>query len=545
MKFAAPLLSAALLAQSASAHYIWTTLIAGSTTSTAAVRQPLNNSPVTSVTSNDIRCNVNPSPASQTVSVAAGSTIGFKLDNTLYHQGPAAIYLGKAPSTAASWDGSGANWFKANLFIAEWGATFNPFTFTDFNANQLTTTIPSSVPAGEYLVRIEAIGLHVAGAPQWYISCAQISITGGGSANPAKVSIPGYVSPSDPGLTVNIYNPVPTSYTNRSYRDISTFNYASPTIVPPPSAIPTISSLDSDCSTPTLRVNSFSIGSGNSDRDDASVYSQDSGCVILDLEPKSRRVDAATPKTALTFAAIWDPDSRGFTTISGSELLGNKASVYGKDGEYEDDFDFYGGGHPDCDPHLPSRFSVTTTSTSNYVDVDFAEDEGDTSTWSGGKLVATKGTSEYLRPGDYHPPWIPQIFNVGYTKPKPPPISTPKRPEISEPFQLTGSAGFPRKQNPFLHGSPIQQARPPLPSRKGSDDTIVPSELQLNARIPTKSSDSSSPTELKRTRLPSVFSKIKRSTTNTKTPPPKTETPSERGWVVVDRTTRTRSIHEL
>ncbi|KAH9476534.1 putative endo-beta-1,4-glucanase D [Psilocybe cubensis] len=203
------LVGIAILAQSASAHYIWNTLIAGSTTSSAAVRQPINNSPVTSVTSNDVRCNVSPGAASQTVSVSAGSTIGFKLDNTLYHQGPAAIYLGKAPGSVASWDGSGANWFK----IAEWGATFNPFTFTDFNLAQLTTTIPSNTPSGEYLVRIEQIGLHVAGAPQWYISCAQINITGGGSGNPSKVSIPGYVSASDPGLTVNIYNPVPTSYT--------------------------------------------------------------------------------------------------------------------------------------------------------------------------------------------------------------------------------------------------------------------------------------------------------------------------------------------
>ncbi|EEB93428.1 hypothetical protein MPER_07912, partial [Moniliophthora perniciosa FA553] len=171
--------------------YIWTTLIAGSTTSTAAVRQPLNNSPVADVTSKDL-----------------GAPLASSLTTRSIIQGPAAIYLGKAPGSVANWDGSGANWFK----IAEWGATFNPFQFTDFNANQLTTTIPSSVPPGEYLVRIEQIGLHVAGAPQFYISCAQINITGGGNANPAKVSIPGYVSPSDPGLTVNIYYPVPTSY---------------------------------------------------------------------------------------------------------------------------------------------------------------------------------------------------------------------------------------------------------------------------------------------------------------------------------------------
>ncbi|KAF9017016.1 glycoside hydrolase family 61 protein [Hymenopellis radicata] len=197
----------ALLAHSVSAHYIWTTLVTGDgTKSTAAVRTPVSNSPVTDVTSPGITCNVNPSPATATVSVAAGSMVGFLLDNTLYHQGPAAIYLGTAPTTAAAWDGSGANWFKVHCGM---GADFNPFGFTDFNLGALNTTIPASVPNGEYLLRIEQIGLHVAGAPQWYISCAQIAITGGGSANPSKVSIPGYV----PGLTVNIYNPVPTAYT--------------------------------------------------------------------------------------------------------------------------------------------------------------------------------------------------------------------------------------------------------------------------------------------------------------------------------------------
>ncbi|TFK59539.1 hypothetical protein BDN72DRAFT_863967 [Pluteus cervinus] len=202
------ILGLALLVHSASAHYIWTTLITGSTRSTTAIRKPLNNTPVESATSNNLRCNLNPTAASETVSVASGSTIGFVLDNNIYHQGPAAIYLGKAPSTAASWDGSGANWFK----IAEWGATFNPFKFSSENQNTLTTTIPANTPAGEYLARIEQVGLHVAGAPQWYISCAQIKITGGGSGNPAKVSIPGYVSANDPGLAVNIYYPIPTSY---------------------------------------------------------------------------------------------------------------------------------------------------------------------------------------------------------------------------------------------------------------------------------------------------------------------------------------------
>lgn len=35
--------------------------------------------------------------------------------------------------------------------------------------------------------------------------CFSLKVTGGGSASPSKVSIPGYVQPDDPGLTVDIY----------------------------------------------------------------------------------------------------------------------------------------------------------------------------------------------------------------------------------------------------------------------------------------------------------------------------------------------------
>ncbi|GLB44354.1 putative glycoside hydrolase family 61 protein [Lyophyllum shimeji] len=209
MKFAATLLALGAVAQTASAHYIFNTLIAGDKTSTNAVRQPQNNSPVKPVTSPDMVCNVSPGQATETVTVNAGDTIGFKINTNIYHQGPAAIYLGKAPDTAASWDGSGANWFK----IAEWGAKYNPFGFTDVGMNQLTTTIPKDTPSGEYLVRAEQIGLHVI-PPESFMSCAQIKIVNGGSGNPMKVSIPGYIKESDSSVNVNIYPPdTPTSYT--------------------------------------------------------------------------------------------------------------------------------------------------------------------------------------------------------------------------------------------------------------------------------------------------------------------------------------------
>lgn len=51
------------------------------------------------------------------------------------------------------------------------------------------------------------------GGAQFYLSCAQVSISGGsGMSSPELVSIPGVYDASDPGLHVNIYYPVPTDY---------------------------------------------------------------------------------------------------------------------------------------------------------------------------------------------------------------------------------------------------------------------------------------------------------------------------------------------
>jgi hypothetical protein len=73
----------------------------------------------------------------------------------------------------------------------------------------ITANIPKNLPSGDYLLRIEHIALHQAsnaGGAQFYISCAQISVTGGGSGTPGPlVSFPGVYSANDPGIKVNIY----------------------------------------------------------------------------------------------------------------------------------------------------------------------------------------------------------------------------------------------------------------------------------------------------------------------------------------------------
>jgi Auxiliary Activity family 9 (formerly GH61) len=47
-----------------------------------------------------------------TVSVKAGSSVTFGTDQAVYHDGPVSVYMAKAPTTAAEFDGSGEVWFK-------------------------------------------------------------------------------------------------------------------------------------------------------------------------------------------------------------------------------------------------------------------------------------------------------------------------------------------------------------------------------------------------------------------------------------------------
>ncbi|KAI5843725.1 family 61 glycoside hydrolase [Tricharina praecox] len=214
------LLFAAVIGQ-ASAHYRFLKLIANGATGAeyASIRTNTNaNSPVTDVTSEDLRCNVGAlasASSTTTTSVTAGSTIGFEADIAVFHPGVFNIYMAKAPSTAAAFDGSGSVWFK----VWEEGPasiTTSAITF-DTTSTQFKFTVPKTLPDGEYLVRIEHIALHSAstfGGAQFYISCAQIKVTGGGSGSPSpKVAIPGVYTGNEPGILLSIWWPIPTTYT--------------------------------------------------------------------------------------------------------------------------------------------------------------------------------------------------------------------------------------------------------------------------------------------------------------------------------------------
>ncbi|KAF2034360.1 hypothetical protein EK21DRAFT_97466 [Setomelanomma holmii] len=186
----------------------------------STVRQTLNyqsNGPVTDVSSDSIRCYTSSGTrAPQTQSVAAGGSVSFTASPNIFHPGPLQFYLAKVPSgqTAATWEGTGNVWFK--IYAEPAKISGGQLSWDSLNKASVSVTIPKNTPSGDYLLRVEHIALHSASnlnGAQIYLSCAQITVTGGGSGSPSPlVAFPGAYKNTDPGLKVNIYSGA-TSYT--------------------------------------------------------------------------------------------------------------------------------------------------------------------------------------------------------------------------------------------------------------------------------------------------------------------------------------------
>ncbi|KAF7791649.1 hypothetical protein EIP86_002670 [Pleurotus ostreatoroseus] len=98
-----------------------------------------------------------------------------------------------SPAANSPEAGTGQTWFKVFEMppVFENGA----LTFPSENLESFTFDLPSSLPSGQYLIRVEHIALHAAstyGGAQFYIGCAQVNVINGGSGSPGPlVSIPG------------------------------------------------------------------------------------------------------------------------------------------------------------------------------------------------------------------------------------------------------------------------------------------------------------------------------------------------------------------
>ncbi|RDW84507.1 hypothetical protein BP6252_02097 [Coleophoma cylindrospora] len=176
-----------------------------------AIRMPPSNSPVTNVSSDDIACNVNgqnvPSGVS-TATAAAGANFTVQWDSSS-HPGPIQHFL-FGPVTNASLATGVGSWVK----IDEWDETNGTFASNIMEANGMTYSfnLPTNIANGDYLLRSEMLALHgsqTLGGGQFYIGCAQITITGGvdGESCSPDIQLPGSYNESDPSIYIpDFYN---------------------------------------------------------------------------------------------------------------------------------------------------------------------------------------------------------------------------------------------------------------------------------------------------------------------------------------------------
>ncbi|KAL2146617.1 hypothetical protein VTI28DRAFT_3116 [Corynascus sepedonium] len=180
--------------------------------------------PVTQASDSKLRCNGG-TGAALAATAAPGDTITANWSQWTHSQGPVLVWMYKCPGDFSSCDGSGQGWFK----IDEGGFTPGDGIFLDsetpsgwaitkiVGGGGWSSKIPDGLAPGNYLVRHELIALHQANAPQFYPECAQVTVTGSGTAEPDssyKAAIPGYCSQSDPNISVPINDhSIPQEYT--------------------------------------------------------------------------------------------------------------------------------------------------------------------------------------------------------------------------------------------------------------------------------------------------------------------------------------------
>ncbi|KAJ3126453.1 hypothetical protein HK098_007505 [Nowakowskiella sp. JEL0407] len=210
MKLAAVLFAATFLA-SVQAH----TLVYQVSGSTTGLRSIVNNSPVTDVSSQDIKCNVGNPQAVTPRDVAPGQDLFFSYRHDVpnddimasSHLGPCMVYAARYPAES--------DWIK----LWHEGLTNGQWCTTKMIANKgFGITLPSNMPSGRWVLRIEVLALHSAyasGGAQFYMRCMDINVSGSNSGSPSPtIKFPGGYKSNDPGILFNLYTtPPPSSYT--------------------------------------------------------------------------------------------------------------------------------------------------------------------------------------------------------------------------------------------------------------------------------------------------------------------------------------------
>ncbi|KAI5886393.1 uncharacterized protein SCHCODRAFT_01217384 [Schizophyllum commune H4-8] len=146
--------------------------------------------PVKGASNPDILCGPGAKATAQYADAKPGSEIevqwvGGGGQKWPHEVGPLLTYLTACPDSACdSWDANDAQWFKIDeQGMREDGTWVHKDLMQGLPAK---LTLPSTLASGAYLLRHEIIALHNAvkeGGAEFYESCAQIKVSGGGASN--------------------------------------------------------------------------------------------------------------------------------------------------------------------------------------------------------------------------------------------------------------------------------------------------------------------------------------------------------------------------
>ncbi|KAH8678387.1 glycosyl hydrolase family 61-domain-containing protein [Xylariales sp. PMI_506] len=167
--------------------------------------------------SGDIICHKSAENAALTAPITAGDVVSLQWNTWPdSHKGPVITYLANCNGNCSSVDKTTLEFFK----IAEGGLiddTTEPGTWEsdELIANNYTSsvTIPSTLAAGNYVLRHEIIALHSAensDGAQNYPQCVNLEVTGSGTVAPDGTLGESLYTETDPGILVNIYTTLTT-----------------------------------------------------------------------------------------------------------------------------------------------------------------------------------------------------------------------------------------------------------------------------------------------------------------------------------------------
>jgi cellulase len=153
------------------------------------------------------------------VSAKPGSKVTFLWDTwPVSHKGPVFDYIAPCNGDCGAASLAGLKWDKMDQ--GAWLTGNDPGTWVTDNLikNNVswTTTIPSNLAAGNYVIRHEIIALHAAGqtnGAQAYPQCVSFTIDGSGTNKLGTgVAATTFYKASDPGILFNLYTKF-TGYT--------------------------------------------------------------------------------------------------------------------------------------------------------------------------------------------------------------------------------------------------------------------------------------------------------------------------------------------